>query len=323
MSFPKTLSLLLQANVRNCLSNKVDFVKDCSRKSRSYWSLSPQVKAKLKPHDCYDFTPVKENVTPLKGSTEKYVLIAPKVHYSSSYSQDCFTRGTDNQSTPLRQFSENTINRQCHSEDKNLFRHTGTALKRGPDLDDDLIGAPRKKLFCEQSPSSESTSKKSMIRVEPNESGQVRIHCNSISFRDDNAVFDESCCTSNEMEMTSLTQFTKSTIKPDSDAILSSNPENSTLDMAEIIKRKKAEDAGINIVPKSETDYLNAFDSASDSFGSKSDNTVEVKDEVEIKDVFDELSQDSFGGSSSFFNELSSDVNFSLLDDLPDFDYSP
>ena len=359
------------------MSNKVDFVKDCSRKSRSYWSLSPQVKAKLKPHDCYDFTPVKENVTPLQGSTEKYVPIAPKMHYFSSYSQDCFTRGTDSQSTPLRQCNENTINRHCHSEDKNLFRHTGTALKRGPDLEDGLEGAPRKKLFCEQSSLSKSASKNSMIRVEPNESGKVRIQCDSISFRDENATLDESCNIFNELKGTSLRKFTQSTIKSDLDVILPSNlcsenfdsiyfqDENATfdescstsnelkgtslikstqstsksdldvilpsnlcseapaLDMAEIIRQKKADDVGISIAPKSETDYLSGFDNASDSFGSEIDNTVEARDKIEIKAVFDELSQDSFGGTSSDFKDLSSNVNLSVLDDLPDFEQSP
>ena len=217
--------------MRNCLSNKNDFIKDNSRRNKSDWNLSPQVVSKLKPPGYPESEHFKEN-EPQNWTTGKFVSIAPKPSYHSSLSQDGVIHKGNSHFTPLRQSSGNIANRSCVSEDKNLYRNSEEvghgpklALKRGHDKDGNLAGASKKKLFCEETPDESSDLVRRTFRekLDAEECYRIKIKggdtafpsmlLNLITEDDENATFNESCCRTEELEPNFPTEFSMTAVK--------------------------------------------------------------------------------------------------------------
>lgn len=208
------------------------------KKNTSRWSLSEEVISKLKSSGYCETSAFKENYP----STGKYVPIAPKPLFRSSLSQDSFVapsvvdfneRSNDSVLyTPLQQRGFSADNRECVSEDKNLFRKRSmtekgvkTSLKRRATSRGKHAVAPKKSLFSEQDrlpsertcgPFREQLDSRDGYRVQIQGPEAIPLHVDSFLNENfllgfENAVFDEFPLKSDDLKRTSLDELSRST----------------------------------------------------------------------------------------------------------------
>lgn len=211
-------------------------------KGKHIWKLSDSVMSKLNSsrHLKADF--FKENSQPLDWNIGKYRSIAPKPRFMSSISLDGYSstsvldvnetsNDSSSQMTPLRPMGSSICNRDCFSEDKNLHRRrtildhgTKTTLKVGAKRRNTVSVAPKKKLFIESQVTPQErvgafrekleSDETYHIRIKGSESivhstpvREARFHSNAALKEDQNAVFNESCCKTTELEDNAPTSF--------------------------------------------------------------------------------------------------------------------
>ena len=126
--------LCFQACIRNCLTQKDQFIRETSKLTGNYWKLSDDLLRKLRPPDNTSQGESLEiaSVDRSTWNSGRYVTIAPKRAYSDSSLDGVLNKGAscladvsnDSYSTPLKS-SVLANNCECFLEDRNLLKSEG------------------------------------------------------------------------------------------------------------------------------------------------------------------------------------------------------
>ena len=123
-----------QACIRNCLTQKDQFIRETSKLKGNYWKLSDDLLRKLRPPDNTSHSESLETASVDRSTWNcgRYVTIAPKRAFSDSGLDGVLNQGAlcvagvinDSYSAPLKS-SVLANKRQCSLEDGNLFNAEG------------------------------------------------------------------------------------------------------------------------------------------------------------------------------------------------------